>query len=1072
MTEDASTPLHKACAGSKDGHLPSVKLLLAGGADVHALNKWRETPLLTAANHGQAGAVEALLLGGADPCKCTDTGWSPLSIAAYKGHDDVVRLLLEESAPTEEEDPTLSALLQAATKGLPDTVELLLRHGADHTVTTKKGDTALSILVEQNLIDAAVEMVTEYSASIPRCSRDRKKVQRARLLINLRMKQLEREGNNRNASVSTDDETDNESDEAKLALHEENAESPASQSSRSQKKKTRQKSKVSAEKKAREAEEALLLELEQEDAKAKKEQADADSKRAKKRKKKERERQNKMKEEKERRLREEREAKERERLKKEKEEKERKAREQRLKEEREREMKEHEKFLASKRKERERRDRDQKEREKQSQKEVAGPASPSGGSSPSDKVAKSQKTKKALSSVGGQSNAQSNNTHAKNRGKASASAAPGIGNRRWETDTKSAQLAASEANQKSHSVPSLPFPGSESELSNSIPALSTRLSPRPRRQASTDTTSYLPFKENEVANTLPSIPGAENGAHSKLLGGSFEHPMVALCRRDKVLELLEKCKGSFSAVGEDKIKRVLHRWCIRASHGQTPSIDPIIPSAKDVDSLVAYFHRQFISESRRRTAVSSSIPKMASIEALKEAGSSMAMLCQSTAEVVAQLRQKVEEQLPPDWTDSALGMTVSDGTQNGSGSVVILSWADRANVYIPSLTFTALRDRYVGPINRFLTATFVAKTWYDTKRLVVAGSVMDFRLSPAVQTCLSTEVAVSAELWSDPFSAPTRNVFWGNFEEVDCLFGGQKPFGKDEHGGEEVLARHGGSISVLLPFDMMVASSYVKRMFDILDSANSRGVAVSFAVFVHAECFHDLPEGPSPNDLHILDPRLVDPKHGFVKRVEVLRAGEHVYHCGEGTESSQVSMLNSLLVMLQSETGFARFNVKDSSMSKIIGSMSMNPPSPNVDSIVSSIGFSSDFAPRESPVSPRSGHFDLAPNSPNPQLAVQAGFGAIGGSAISNTFSPKNDSAPRASRHGRLFELVDDGEEDHSNEVDIVSGMLNGLGVGLFQNNNTVPDVDIEAFSLMGIGGAPSQSVPRENSHSRLGPQF
>ena len=99
-----------------------------------------------------------------------------------------------QGAPTEEEDPTLSALLQAATKGLPDTVMILLKAGANHNVTTKKGDTALSILVEQNLIDAAVKMVTRYKASIPRCSRDRKKVQRARLLINLRIKQQQREG--------------------------------------------------------------------------------------------------------------------------------------------------------------------------------------------------------------------------------------------------------------------------------------------------------------------------------------------------------------------------------------------------------------------------------------------------------------------------------------------------------------------------------------------------------------------------------------------------------------------------------------------------------------------------------------------------------------------------------------------------------------------------------------------------------------------------------------------------------------------------------------------------------------
>lgn len=269
VTEDLSTPLHKACAGSKMGHTSAVSQLLEGHADVHALNKWRETPLLTAANHGQSQAVEALLRYGADPCKCTDTGWSPLSIAAYKGHDEVVRLLLEEGAPTEEDDPTLSALLQAATKGLPDTVMLLLRHGADHTVTTKKGDTALSILVEQNLIDAAVEMVTDYSASVPRCSRDRKKVQRARLLINLRLKQMQRDGTGPYCDDSDLGESDAEPENGTgRALHDD-ADSAASPLTFGDKKKKKikgsQKSIAKLEAEAREAEEALLLELEAEE---------------------------------------------------------------------------------------------------------------------------------------------------------------------------------------------------------------------------------------------------------------------------------------------------------------------------------------------------------------------------------------------------------------------------------------------------------------------------------------------------------------------------------------------------------------------------------------------------------------------------------------------------------------------------------------------------------------------------------------------------------------------------------------------------------------------------------------
>ncbi len=295
VIEDLSTPLHKACAGSRPGHTSAVCQLLEGNADVHALNKWRETPLLTAANHGQSDAVEALLRYGADPCKCTDTGWSPLSIAAYKGHDEVVRLLLEEGAPTEEDDPTLSALLQAATKGLPDTVMLLLEHGADHTVTTKKGDTALSILVEQNLIDAAVEMVSVYNASIPRCSRDRKKVQRARLLINLRLKQMQREGTGPYCDDSDQGESDVEPENAGgRALHD-NADSAASPlifGSKQKKKNNKSgKSIAKQEAEARAAEEALLLELAAEEC-AKTENGSSKTSK-KKKKKKEKERQQK-----------------------------------------------------------------------------------------------------------------------------------------------------------------------------------------------------------------------------------------------------------------------------------------------------------------------------------------------------------------------------------------------------------------------------------------------------------------------------------------------------------------------------------------------------------------------------------------------------------------------------------------------------------------------------------------------------------------------------------------------------------------------------------------------------------
>lgn len=66
------------------GSMRVLQLLLEKGADGNACNKWRETPLLIAANNGHRAAVEALLLHGADPSLCSEAGWSALTFAAHK----------------------------------------------------------------------------------------------------------------------------------------------------------------------------------------------------------------------------------------------------------------------------------------------------------------------------------------------------------------------------------------------------------------------------------------------------------------------------------------------------------------------------------------------------------------------------------------------------------------------------------------------------------------------------------------------------------------------------------------------------------------------------------------------------------------------------------------------------------------------------------------------------------------------------------------------------------------------------------------------------------------------------
>jgi hypothetical protein len=83
--DDLYTPLHTACSsGTSKGSIEVLNLLLEEGADPNSCNKWRETPLLIAANNGHVAACEALLENGADPCLCSEAGWSALTFAAHK----------------------------------------------------------------------------------------------------------------------------------------------------------------------------------------------------------------------------------------------------------------------------------------------------------------------------------------------------------------------------------------------------------------------------------------------------------------------------------------------------------------------------------------------------------------------------------------------------------------------------------------------------------------------------------------------------------------------------------------------------------------------------------------------------------------------------------------------------------------------------------------------------------------------------------------------------------------------------------------------------------------------------
>ena len=96
-----------------------------------------ETPLMLAALNNKMDLAKLLILRGADE---TQPGWTPLHNAATKGHIEMMRLLIDNSAYLDAESPNgTTPLMMAAHYGTPMAVKLLLEEGADPRIQNKLG---------------------------------------------------------------------------------------------------------------------------------------------------------------------------------------------------------------------------------------------------------------------------------------------------------------------------------------------------------------------------------------------------------------------------------------------------------------------------------------------------------------------------------------------------------------------------------------------------------------------------------------------------------------------------------------------------------------------------------------------------------------------------------------------------------------------------------------------------------------------------------------------------------------------------------------------------------------------
>lgn len=179
------TPLHLA---ARQGNLATAQVLLENGAIVHVQNESRETPLHSAVSGGHYDVAQLLIRhftsveaehrnDGTRPHKAArnedhdavpvllehhvvhvrdNQGFTPLHEATWKGHHDVMLLLLEYGAHLEIRDNDGDTpLYLAAYQGDLEAIRVLLEHGAIANVQDKLGLTPLHAAVSSKYPDIA-----------------------------------------------------------------------------------------------------------------------------------------------------------------------------------------------------------------------------------------------------------------------------------------------------------------------------------------------------------------------------------------------------------------------------------------------------------------------------------------------------------------------------------------------------------------------------------------------------------------------------------------------------------------------------------------------------------------------------------------------------------------------------------------------------------------------------------------------------------------------------------------------------------------------------------------------------
>lgn len=165
VTDPQGTPLIVLAAREKSDKVADA-LMADPKTNLEKLDTAGENAVMLAALNNDVGLVKALIEKGAEVNK---KGWAPLHYAATNGHDDVVKLLLDNSAYIDAGSPNGTTPLMMAARGNHlSTVKVLLDAGADSRVKNQLGLTALDFAKRyhaKDVTDALQDMYAREAAS-------------------------------------------------------------------------------------------------------------------------------------------------------------------------------------------------------------------------------------------------------------------------------------------------------------------------------------------------------------------------------------------------------------------------------------------------------------------------------------------------------------------------------------------------------------------------------------------------------------------------------------------------------------------------------------------------------------------------------------------------------------------------------------------------------------------------------------------------------------------------------------------------------------------------------------------